>query len=99
MGTRLEFHEVLKDICPNVYFQPPPSVSLKYPCIIYERKNIDQQFADNIPYTQAIRYTLTVISKDPDDEIVIKVSQLPMALYDRFFTSDNLNHDVFNVYY
>lgn len=99
MGTRLDFHALLKSICDNVYFQPPASVKLTYPCIIYQRRNIDQEYADNIPYKQAKRYDVTVISRNPDDEIADKVSQIPSAVYDRFFTSDNLNHDVFNIYY
>lgn len=99
MGTRLEFHDLLKSICDHVYFQPPASIHLEYPCIIYQRRNIDQQYADNIPYTQTKRYDVTVISKNPDDEIVDEVSKIPSAVYDRFFTSDNLNHDVFNIYY
>lgn len=99
MASRLEFSEALHKICDNVYFQPPESKKINYPCIIYERRNIDQQFADNIPYAQKTRYTVTVISRDPDDPIVDAVSQFPYCLYDRFYTADNLNHDVFNIYY
>ena len=83
----------------NVYFQPPESVKLKYPAIVYSRKKIDNKHADNKVYKQSVSYELTVIDKDPDSEIVIKVSMLPRCEHDRHFKSDNLNHDVFTLLY
>lgn len=101
MGTRLELHGILTDVLGtrNVYFQPPVSVKMQYPCIVYQRSTGDTDFADNIPYRFTKRYQVTVIDKDPDSDIPDKVAQLPMTTYDRHFTSDNLNHDVFNVYF
>ena len=39
MKTRYELHEFLCEILGsrNVYFQPPESVKMKYPAIVYER--------------------------------------------------------------
>ena len=82
----------------NVYFQPPEGLKLKYPAIVYSRNSINNAFADNIVYKQAFSYQITVIDKDPDSEIVLKVSQLPMCKHDRHFKSDNLNHDIFTLY-
>ena len=83
----------------NVYFQPPESIQLKYPAIVYSRKKIDNKHAGNTVYQQLFSYELTVIDKDPDSEIVRKVSMLPTCKHDRHFKSDNLNHDVFTIYY
>ena len=83
----------------NVYFQPPESMQLKYPAIVYSRKKIDNKHAGNTVYQQLFSYELTVIDKDPDSEIVRKVSMLPTCKHDRHFKSDNLNHDVFTIYY
>lgn len=83
----------------NVYFQPPPSVQMKYPAIVYSRKKLDNDFADNSVYKQDVAYEVTVIDKDPDSEIVHDVSLLPRCTFDRHFESDNLNHDVFTLYY
>lgn len=83
----------------NVYFQPPESIKMKYPAIVYSRSDIVNSFADNLPYIQSHAYTITVIDKDPDSKIVEKVSKLPMCRFDRHFTSDNLNHDVFTLYF
>lgn len=83
----------------NVYFQPPPSITMKYPAIVYSRKGIKNTFADDSVYTQAYPYEIIVIDKDPDSAIVEKVSTLPMCEFDRHYTSDNLNHDVFTLYF
>lgn len=98
---RIELHHILKDLLgsSNVYFQPPESVQLKYPCIIYNRDQMDTQFATNSPYTITARYQVTAIYRDPDDELPFKIACLPMCLFDRHFTADNLNHDIFNLYF
>ena len=83
----------------NVYYQPPESVKMKYPAIVYSRKNIDNIFADDTVYTQNHAYELTVIDPNPDSEIVMKVSRLPACTFDRRYTADNLTHDVFRLYY
>lgn len=83
----------------NVYFQPPASVKMSYPAIVYARAKIGNMFADNLVYAQTRHYTLTVIDPDPDSEIVDKVSLLPGTRWDRHYKADNLNHDVFTLYY
>ena len=101
MASRLELHEVLCKILGsrNVYFQPPASVKMKYPAIVYERSDIENVFANNDPYMQSLVYDITVIDKDPDSRIVMEISRLPMCRFDRHFTADNLNHDVFTLYF
>lgn len=81
----------------NVYFQPPASVKMKYPAIIYSRENIDNSFADNSVYKQSYIYKLTVIDDNPDSELVRKVSMIPTCKFNRHYKSDNLNHDVFTI--
>lgn len=83
----------------NVYFQPPASVSMNYPAIVYSRKPIENKHANNLVYKQDTAYELTVIDEYPDSEIVKKISKLPKCRHDSHFTSDNLNHDVFTLYY
>lgn len=96
---RKELGKILRGFCPNVYFQPPESVKLEYPCIIYKRSSGDTQFADNKPYTFTHRYQVMIIDRDPNSPIIEKVSMLPMCVMDRHYTADNLNHDLFNLYF
>lgn len=101
MGQRLDLQELLEEIlgAPNVYFQPPASVQLTYPCFVYQRDTLDTKFADNAPYNLKQRYQVTYIDRDPDSEVPSKLAALPMCAFDRFFVADNLNHDVYRLYF
>ena len=83
----------------HLYFQPPPGVKMKYPAVVYELSDIPSRHADNRPYIIQKRYTVTVIDKDPDSELPDELAALPTADMSRFFTSENLNHWVFSVYF
>lgn len=83
----------------NVYFQPPESIKLNYPAIVYKRSNIQNTFADNEVYKQSYFYEITVIDRKSDSQITKRLSKLPKIRFDRSFTYDNLNHDVFTIYY
>lgn len=87
------------DFSENVYFQPPSSVLMNYPAIVYERSSADMRHADNALYLHKCRYTVTVIDADPDSPIPRMVAALPMCRSDRHFYTDNLNHDTFEIYY
>lgn len=97
---RIELQEMFEGLLgsENVYFEPPESVKLKYPCIIYERTSGRTEFADNNPYTFKFRYTVTVIDKDPDSRIPEKLASEKYCTFDRGFTNDNLYHYVFTIY-
>lgn len=101
MTQRQELQKTLTELLgsENVYFQPPPNIIMKYPCIVYRRDFRTITFADNRPYKNKQRYQVTVIDVDPDSTIHEKVSELPLCSYDRFFTADNLNHDVYNLFF
>jgi hypothetical protein len=102
MDRRFELHSILQGILGsvNVYFQPPESVKLVYPCIIYSRGVIGRtEFANDKPYRHQVRYSVTVIDKNPDSPILDKMADLPMCAFERHYTADNLNHDVYNLYY
>lgn len=102
MDRRLELHEKLCDILGsrNVYFQPPESVKLKYPCIIYALSDIYVKHANNHIYGHKNRYTLTVVDRDPDSTIHEDILySFKYCSFDRPFTRDNLNHKVLTLYY
>jgi hypothetical protein len=96
---RLELHILLKTFTTNVYFQPPDKTKIEYPCIIYNRDSANTKFADDKPYSIKKRYLITIIDANPDSNIPSKVAAMPMSLFNRFFTVDNLNHDVYSVYF
>src|SRR5436189_4189710 len=99
MAPRLELQALLEDLLGsrNVYFQPPPSKDIQYPCIVYKRMDVNVDHADNLPYKHMKRYEVTVIDSNPDSDIPDKLSALSTCAYDRFFVADKLNHDVFSL--
>lgn len=101
MANRLDLQAELEELLGsrNVYFQPPASVRINYPAIVYTRSDIDNTFADDSVYMQSHFYEVTVIDEDPDSKIVEAISKLPTCRFSRHFTSENLNHDTFIIYY
>lgn len=101
MAPRLELQAILEDLLgtTEVYFQPPNNIQMQYPCIVYRRDNADTKFADNNPYSYMQRYQVTVIDRNPDSQLPLQVAFLPRCLFDRFYTADNLNHDVFTLFF
>ena len=100
-GQRTDLQMVLENTSDikHVYYSPPSNVHLKFPCIIYQLNGKRTDHADNIKYRNFNRYSVTIISKDPDSDVPNKIENLQYCEFDRFFISDNLNHWVYNLYY
>jgi len=83
----------------NVYFQPPEGLTMQYPCIRYQRDSAKTEFAGNRPYRFTQRYQVMVIDREPDNPVLKKIAELPMCTFDRWYAVDNLNHDVFTLFF
>jgi len=100
MDNRLELHELLLTLGgPNVYYQSPSNLLMKYPAIKYTKNRIENIHANDLVYNQNTEYSITVMSKSVDDNIVDKISKLPKCSFDRSYVSDSIYHTVFNMYY
>lgn len=101
MNRRVELHHKLEEVLgsKNVYFQPPVSLKLKYPCIVYNLETANDTNANDHLYRRLYRYTLTYITKDPDDPKRDLIDNLMYCRMNRFFISDNFNHFVYEIYY
>lgn len=101
MANRLDLETKLESILGsrNVYFQPPTSLKMSYPAIVYELSDIDNDFANDEVYNQRRAYKLTVIDKNPDSEYIEVIARLPKCRFDRHYKSNNLNHYTFTLYY
>ena len=101
MTSRLELQTELEKKLgtKNVYYQPPESIKMSYPAIVYTKSNISGKFANGSRYTKMTMYKIIVISKRPDDPVIDKIMDMPYCSYDRHYVSDNLNHDVLSLYY
>jgi hypothetical protein len=91
-----KLHEALGS--DNVYFEPPESKKLDYPCIIYQRAKIDKTEADNTAYLLFQRFTVTHITKRVDSPVVDELLKIKNCEHDRDFKVDDLYHYVFTIY-
>lgn len=86
----------------NVYFQPPSNIKLKYPCFIYNRTSPYTLKADDTNYLVRGHYQLTYISSNVEkcmEMMTTLLGSFDHISVERQFISDNLNHDVYNLFY
>lgn len=97
---RLQLHNELTSIVAHCYFQPPESLKLVYPCIVYELEDIDINYANDDKYTKNKRYSLVLIGKDPDTDYIDEIlNHFEYCRFDREYVVDGLIHDAFDLYY
>ena len=101
MDRRLKLQTLLESIkgVSKVYFQPPETVKMSYPCIVYSLDTDKGLHANNSLYLLRKRYMLTVIDKNPDSVIPDAVRGLSYCDFERSYKKDNLNHWVFTIYF
>lgn len=102
MGSRENLQTELEAVLGsrNVYFQPPESLKIKYPAIIYELGDINVRKANNSNYLKNKIYNLTLIHNDPDNDMIEKImDSFDYCSFDRAYKADNLYHYVFEIYY
>lgn len=99
---RIALGDELKQIIGNsrTYFEPPESVKLTYPCIVYKRSGGHTDYADNRLYRFKAKYIVSHIRKEPDGQLIEEMlGHFANSSYDRSFQVDNLYHDVYTLYY
>lgn len=101
MASRIELQKELEEILGsrNVYFQPPSSLKLKYPAIVYSYSKIANRHAGDHVYLRERSYDLTLVDSDPESRFLEQLLNLKYCCFDRHFVSDNLNHFVFTIYF
>lgn len=100
MADRLSLQRTLEELLgsPNVYYQPPASLVMKYPAIRYSKKSIDCEHANNKPYLRGNTYEIIVIDDKPDNSVINKLLELPYCSFVTHYVANNLNHDVLNLH-
>lgn len=102
MANRLNLQTMLEKILGsrNVYFQPPESKKLSYPCIIYSFSGKDIKCANDMLYQSTNRYEIVVIDMDSESMIPDHILRsFPMCRLDRAYTSENLYHYIITLYF
>jgi hypothetical protein len=101
MNRRLLLQTKLEEILGNrnVYFQKPSNLKMEYPCIRYEWDSQSSKYANDVLYAKRKRYKITVIDPDPDSTIHEALELLPLCSGPTRYTSNNLNHTVYTLYF
>ena len=101
MAGRPSLQIILENILKtrNVYFQPPESIRMQYPAIVYSLRTIDKRHANDDAYKFLTAYEVTLIDTNPDTEFLVPIMALQYCSFDRFYRADNLNHWVFTLYH
>ena len=101
MDSRIKLHTELVEILgtTHAYYQPPESVKIEYPAIIYKKSDIINSHAGNSVYSQNNKYQIIVADKNPDSDIVKKVSKMDTCRFAKHYTSKNMNYYVFEITY
>lgn len=99
MNRREELQCLLEYFADNVYFQPPTNISIKYPAIIYSRRDVEKDRADDKTYRLKPSYNITVIDRNPDSCIVQHLLELDYCEFERQYVYDGLNHTILTLYF
>ena len=84
----------------NVYFQPPASVKMSYPCVRYSSSGYDLRHANNMVYNNTRKYEGVVIDRDPDSNIPVDMLRsFKMIRFGSAYVADNRHHFPFTLYY
>lgn len=97
--TRIELDAILRSTLgsDHVYYDPPESFKLKFPCIVYNDTGRSVMRADNGVYIKFRRYMLNYITKNADDPMVDTIEELQYCRLRTPYTADNLFHHPYDI--
>lgn len=101
-SNRLELQREFETILGtrNVYFRPPESIKIKYPCIIYDLDDKRLSKADNLNYLKRNRYSVQYIDYNPDSEMPDAIlEKFKYSSFERSYCADNLTHWYMRLYF
>lgn len=98
---RTELQSILEDILGsrNVYFQPPESLRMSYPAIVYSLSSIDNIYASDSIFRRYNVYEIVLIDRSPESTFVDPILNLPFCRFTRSYKAENLNHYAFTIYF
>lgn len=102
-ASRLHMQGVLEKVmedageAPHVYFQPPESMKMVYPCIVYHMPSIDTIYSNNLPYGHIVEFNVKYITRDPTSKVPRKLLSLPQNRFDTYYTAENLHHYAYTI--
>lgn len=100
--SRVELQRKLEAILDSseVYFQPPESIRMSYPSIVYDLYRVQQRFANDSSYRKVPGWSVTIIDRNENVDWIYKMlDSFSYCSLERTYTADNLTHYSFIIYY
>jgi len=98
--NRIKLHNELLEFSDNVYFQPPESLRMNYPCIVYSKAGDFETQANDGYYIGMKEYDLTLIGYSPDSELPEEIrDHFRMCSITQYYVTDSLQHVKLKLYY
>lgn len=100
--SRVDLQEKLETILGSseVYFQPPESIRMSYPSIVYDLYRVQQRFANDSSYRKVPGWSVTIIDRNENVDWIYKMlNSFSYCSLERTYTADNLTHYSFIIYY
>ena len=95
---RLKLQNRLETIIEHVYFQPPDTIIMEYPCIVYNLISDNGYYANNALYKHVLEFQITVITTDAlPNETMTELLQIEYSRFDRHYVADHLHHYLFTI--
>lgn len=102
LERRLQLQSKLEEVIGSrhVYFQPPETMRLEYPCVVYFKNALPVKYANNKIYKKKQAYTLTYVDKNPDSEMPNTILHaFSFIRTDSYYRTEGLNHTKFTLYF
>lgn len=82
----------------NVYFQPPETMKLSYPCIVFSETRPKVVFANNELYRDMKAFRVIYMDSLPTSDVPDKIKRIRYSSLEQIYKSGNLNHYAFTIY-
>lgn len=96
---RLKLHTILSGYIKDTpQYQPPGTLYLQYPSLVYHVIDIETDYANNEIYSATIVYEVTYISRDVTDNTPFQmIAEIPYTTFSNAYVVDKLNHTLLNI--
>ena len=94
ISTRIELQRYLESVLGsrNVYFEPPETLKMKYPCFVYNLSRMNPTKADNLPYRVTQEYDVQYITREPEVDIPMRFAYSKRFTGGQHFVADGMHH-------
>ena len=99
--NRMKLQTLLEEVLGSkqVYFQPPETIKMSYPAIVFSLEGIRNKKANDSNYLYNYKFNVNFITKSLiDDKTLNTLFALDYCTFDRSYKSDGLYHYVFTIY-